>query len=155
MDVNLVLVKKNGGTRNFPLNSTVTVIGRRQDCDLCVPLMVVSRKHCEINQDQGHLRLRDLGSRNGTLVNGEKINEVDLGPGDRIAIGPVDFGVQINGEPADIANDDQSIIAPPKHLEQNESNVVTEAKEFAGLDDVGTLQGHDAVEILNGIGDEN
>ena len=155
MDVNLVLVKKNGSTRNFHLDSTVSVIGRRQDCDLCVPLMVVSRKHCEINQDRGQLRLRDLGSRNGTLVNGEKINEVDLDPGDRITIGPVNFGVQINGEPAELANTDQSMIDEPKHLEENKNNVVTEAREFAGLDDVGTLQGHEAVEILNGMGDEN
>jgi pSer/pThr/pTyr-binding forkhead associated (FHA) protein len=113
MNANLVLFKNNGATKKFALPGTVTVVGRRQECDLCVPLMVVSRKHCEINQDQGLLRVRDLGSRNGTFVNGEKVAETVLNPGDRLQIGPVAFAVQIDGEPAEIVASDSAILHPP------------------------------------------
>ena len=75
MDVNLVLFKKDGMTRSFRLPSTVTVIGRRQESDLCIPLMVVSRRHCELNVEMGRLKIRDLGSRNGTYVNGQRVDQ--------------------------------------------------------------------------------
>jgi pSer/pThr/pTyr-binding forkhead associated (FHA) protein len=95
MDVNLVLLTQDGKRKDFHLPSSVTVIGRRQDCDLCIPLMNVSRRHCEINQDEGKLRLRDLGSRNGTFVNGAKVKESELNDGDQIAIGPLEFKINL------------------------------------------------------------
>jgi len=45
MVVNLVLVSKNGDQKTFPLPSNVTVIGRRRNCDLWIPLDSVSRRH--------------------------------------------------------------------------------------------------------------
>ncbi len=93
--------------------------------------------------------VRDLGSRNGTFLNGQQVSQGYINPGDSLRIGPLDFAVQINGEPTGIGSDDSSILRPPKHLrQQNESHLVSEAKEFAGIDDVGTIQGHDAAEIL-------
>ena len=111
MNVNLVLFQTNGTTKSFHLPSSVTTIGRRQDCDLCIPLMVVSRKHCELNQDQCQLRIRDLGSRNGITVNGNKVEDAQLSPGDRINIGPLSFAVQIDGVPPN----DSEIFRPPKN----------------------------------------
>lgn len=154
MDVNLILFKKDGSTKAFPLSGSVTVVGRRQDCDLCIPLMIVSRRHCEIGQDQGQLVLRDLGSRNGTFLNGQQVSQGYINPGDSLRIGPLDFAVQINGEPADLGSSDESIVRPPKHTRQRKiDNIVTEATEFAGLDDMGTIQGQDAAEILEGLED--
>lgn len=98
MDVNLKLITKDGIEKDFRLPSTVTVIGRRQDCDLCIPLMNVSRRHCEINQDENKLKVRDLGSRNGTFVNGKKIEEAPLNDGDEIIIGHLGFQVAISEE---------------------------------------------------------
>ena len=104
MDVNLVLFKKSGRSKAFSLPCSVTIVGRRQDCDLCIPLQVVSRRHCEFNLDGGRLRLRDLDSRNGTFVNGGRIaDEVDVNPGDKIQIGPLDFIAQIDGNPEDVS----------------------------------------------------
>lgn len=106
MDVNLVLCKKSGRSKAFPLPSTVTVVGRRQDCDLCIPLNIVSRRHCEFNLDEGSLSVRDLESRNGTFVNGEQISdEKILKAGDRVQIGPLNFIAQIDGNPAEITPD--------------------------------------------------
>ncbi|HUT30350.1 MAG TPA: FHA domain-containing protein [Sedimentisphaerales bacterium] len=99
MNVNLVLVKKDGTRRVFPLPSSVTIIGRRADCDLYAPLMSVSKRHCQLNCDKGALRIRDLGSRNGTYLNGKRINEAEIKAGDRIRIGPLTFVFQIDGGP--------------------------------------------------------
>jgi pSer/pThr/pTyr-binding forkhead associated (FHA) protein len=111
MKVNLVLLKVGGNNKAFSLPSTVTIVGRRQDCDLCVPLMVISRRHCALNMDDNELSIRDLGSSNGTFVNGERIDEVDLSPGDKVSIGPLNFVVQIDGVPADIPGD-QPLASP-------------------------------------------
>jgi pSer/pThr/pTyr-binding forkhead associated (FHA) protein len=156
MNANLVLFKKSGEAKTFELPSTVTVVGRRQDCDLCVPLMVVSRRHCELNQDQGQLRLRDLGSRNGTFVNGRRVEETQLKPGDQIQIGPVKFGVQINGQPAELKISDSAIMQPPENLAdfENDSeiqNEILKSESEEDLNDVDTSQSHptEIFDILN------
>lgn len=102
MDVNLVLFKKDGSRKVFPLPSSVTIIGRRRDCDLQIPLMDISKRHCQLNHDEGVLKVRDLGSRNGTFLNGKRINEAVVQPGDYISIGPVTLGLQIDGQPRTI-----------------------------------------------------
>jgi pSer/pThr/pTyr-binding forkhead associated (FHA) protein len=103
MDVNLVLLKENGSRKVFPLPSSVTVIGRRHDCDLCIPHVSVSRRHCQLNRNGGILKIRDLGSRNGTILNGKRVDEAVVQRGDYIEVGPLKFVLQIDGQPKDIA----------------------------------------------------
>jgi pSer/pThr/pTyr-binding forkhead associated (FHA) protein len=150
MKVNLVLFKKNGTTKSFPLPSAVTVIGRRQDCDLCIPLMIISRKHCELNQDQGKLTIRDLGSRNGTFVNGLQIENSRLDAGDRLNIGPLIFAVQIDGVPAD----DSAVLLPTKHFAETEpvSADADEFAEFADADEFAEIDDLDVSEAQAGPG---
>jgi len=102
MDVNLVMFGRDGTRKDFPILNRRTTIGRGRDCDLRVPLLTVSRKHCQLIIDGETLIIRDVASSNGTFVNNKKITEDKLGPGDRIAVGPVIFTVQINGVPEDI-----------------------------------------------------
>jgi pSer/pThr/pTyr-binding forkhead associated (FHA) protein len=102
MDVNLVLFKKDGSQKSFSLPDNTTVIGRRHDCDLCIPLKTVSRRHCQLNQNNETLKIRDLGSRSGTFLNGNKIDETTVKPGDYIRIGPLTFLLQIDGQPEKI-----------------------------------------------------
>lgn len=156
MNANLVLFKKSGEPKTFELPSSVTVIGRRQDCDLCVPLMVISRRHCELNQDQDQLKLRDLGSRNGTFVNGRRVEETQLNPGDEIQIGPVKFGIQINGQPAELIASDSEIMQPPEHMDdaEQENDAEKEKIEDAqddALNEVDMSQSHptEIFDILN------
>lgn len=104
MNVNLVLLKKDGSTKGFTLPSTVTSIGRRQDCDFCIPLSMVSRKHCELNLDRGQITIRDFSSRNGTYLNGQRIEEIRANAGDVLQVGPVKFVIQIDGRPASFEN---------------------------------------------------
>ena len=114
MDANLVLFKKDGSHKNFPLPSDITVIGRRHDCDLCVPLMVVSRRHCQLSQNDEALKIRDLDSRSGTFLNGKRISEATVQAGDYITIGPLTFLLQIGGEPAEIVPPEQHGKTPSK-----------------------------------------
>jgi pSer/pThr/pTyr-binding forkhead associated (FHA) protein len=114
MDVSLVLFKKNGEQKTFPLPSSVTVIGRRHNCDLCIPLMSVSKRHCQLNHDGGTLKIRDLGSRNGTILNGKPIDEAVVKAGDSIGIGPLAFVFQIDGKPKTVARPQQPVRSLPK-----------------------------------------
>ena len=99
MHANLVLFAKNGTQRIFPLSSEITILGRRHDCDLRIPLKLVSRRHCQLSKNDGDLKLRDLGSRCGTFLNGKKVSEGVVNAGDYIKIGPLTFQLQIDGKP--------------------------------------------------------
>src|SRR4051794_40196936 len=101
MQAVLVMFRNDGERRSFSLSREMTVIGRRQDCDLMIPLNEISRKHCRFIRDGDELRIEDLGSSNGTFCNGRRIQEAVLSPGDTVQVGPVTFVVQIDGEPAD------------------------------------------------------
>ncbi len=107
MDVVLVMFKDDE-KREFPLTQKKSILGRRQDCDLRIPTLDVSRRHCEIGpgEKRSDLIVRDLGSSNGTFVNDKRIAETNLHPGDRLTVGPVTFIVQINGEPVKITPHD-------------------------------------------------
>lgn len=152
MKVNLVIFKKNGNKKSFPVPSSVTVLGRRQDCDLCIPIINVSRKHCQLNQDQDKLMVRDLGSRNGTFVNGSEVKEAELQAGDKLAVGPLSFAVQIDGMPSI----DEDPIQTPAHIE--EDAFIEDAQDFAdmtGMEDL-DLQGpsgpgQSTTEVFDGI----
>ena len=99
MEAVLIMFKADGQTRSFPLTRDVTVIGRREDCDLQIPLTEVSRKHCRVVKEGDKLRVEDLGSSNGTFQNGQRVQEAVLKAGDYVQIGPVLFAVQIEGVP--------------------------------------------------------
>jgi predicted component of type VI protein secretion system len=101
MQAVLVMIRSDGERRSFSIARDMTVVGRREDCDLRIPLGEISRKHCRLVRDGEALRLEDLGSSNGTFHNGERIQESILGAGDTIQIGPVVFVLQLDGVPAD------------------------------------------------------
>jgi predicted component of type VI protein secretion system len=95
------MFRADGERRSFSIVRDMTVVGRREDCDLRIPLGEVSRKHCRLIKDGETIRLEDLGSSNGTFHNGERVREATLAPGDTVQIGPVTFMVQVDGVPAD------------------------------------------------------
>ncbi|MDO8302991.1 MAG: FHA domain-containing protein [Sedimentisphaerales bacterium] len=100
MGASLVLVKKDGNRKNFPLATGITLMGRYPNCDLCIPLQEISRRHCQINIHNGLFSLRDLGSSNGTFVNSERIKETPLRPGDHIQVGQITFIFEVNTKTA-------------------------------------------------------
>jgi pSer/pThr/pTyr-binding forkhead associated (FHA) protein len=140
MDINLVLLKKNGSHKLFPLPSSVTVIGRRHSCDLCIPLMSVSRRHCQLNYDDGVLKIRDLDSRNGTYLNGKRIDEAVIQAGDSIKIGPLTFVLQIDGQPQTIAEPDSAARSSSRQDAATEDIVDEQLDNSAELDDLDSLE---------------
>ncbi len=102
MKVCLVMFKEDGTRKEFPVQSEKTIIGRKEDCDLRIPLGEVSRQHAVLMVSNGEVSIRDLGSSNGTYVNNQRVTEQELEAGDHIVIGPVVFTVQIDGVPKDV-----------------------------------------------------
>lgn len=80
-----VLVPVGGGD-NIPLQSPRIVIGRRSSCDIVLTYPNISSQHCELLFIDGYWQVRDLGSRNGIKVNGERCDKKWLHPGDEISI---------------------------------------------------------------------
>lgn len=89
----VVLAGAKEGTE-IPLKRSKFVIGRASDCTLRAGSEAISRHHCAILRGEAGLSIRDLGSRNGTYVNGEKIAaEVTLHGGDTVRVGTLEFRV--------------------------------------------------------------
>ncbi|MFD5711138.1 FHA domain-containing protein [Streptomyces pharetrae] len=75
-----------------PLPTRTVRIGRAADNDLVVDDLVVSRHHAELRiHADGSYEIADLGSHNGTYLNGEPVDSADIGPGDIIGVGHSDF----------------------------------------------------------------
>src|SRR3979411_2826160 len=69
------------------------VVGRKEECDLRLEHKSVSKMHCVIVKTDGLLLLRDLGSTNGTRVNGQRIRRAALLPNDQVSIANYKFRV--------------------------------------------------------------
>lgn len=91
------LVVEKGGRRRqtYQMQAEELIIGRRKGCGLRIPAASVSRQHCRLYEDDGFLMVEDLGSSNGTILNGEVIAGVEIArPGDRLQVGSVIFIVE-------------------------------------------------------------
>lgn len=76
------------------------LVGAERDCDLRPASPLLSRHHCVFKKDEYSLRIRDLGSTNGTFVNGRRIfREAILKPGDEVAIADVTMQVFLPRSP--------------------------------------------------------
>ena len=75
-------------------------IGRAADSEVSLRDARVSRQHARVHARDGHLVLTDLGSTNGTRVNGQRITEVVLGDGDRILVGDTELIVATDAQDA-------------------------------------------------------
>jgi Nif-specific regulatory protein len=87
----LVAVAGPSAPFTFPLKPGATVIGHGENCDVVVTDHYVSRRHCLVEVGPREAVVRDLGSKNGTLLNGLPISESRLQPSDRITIGTTEL----------------------------------------------------------------
>ncbi len=92
---NVRLVSADG--RTYPLAIGSTVIGRGDQANLRLPDVGISRRHARLDFDGGQVVLTDLGSTNGTMVNGQRISAVALNPGDMIQIGTTTLTFRVDG----------------------------------------------------------
>jgi len=86
-EASLVLLENERPARTFRLRGGVTTIGRLPECEVQLSDPGTSRRHAQIRHQDGAWLLADLGSTNGTLVNGAVVQSHVLQEGDRITIG--------------------------------------------------------------------
>ena len=77
-------------SKMFPVGGPV-VIGRAPECDISVPADEISRRHALVKPTPDGLSVEDLGSSNGTYVNGKRVQQGFLGPGDELRLDAVRF----------------------------------------------------------------
>ena len=74
---------------------SIKTVGRTARADFIVDAALISRLHCRLTADRSdQLIVEDLGSTNGTIVNGKKVDRIILRAGDKLTIGRVEFEVQ-------------------------------------------------------------
>jgi Nif-specific regulatory protein len=107
----LTIKTGNRAGTNFTLDPAGdTLLGRGTDCHITVPDPMCSRVHAIISYEDDGWIVRDQQSRNGTLVNGQKIDrEAALGDGHTLQIGSYAFDFHLSEEPATAATDDVSL----------------------------------------------
>jgi pSer/pThr/pTyr-binding forkhead associated (FHA) protein len=97
------LVSADGGP-SIDLTKDMTLFGRDEDCDVRLDHKSISKLHCVIVKTDGVLLLRDLGSTNGTRVNGQRVRRAALLPNDTLSIAnlkyTVKFGIELENEDA-------------------------------------------------------
>ncbi len=75
-------------------SGSAKTVGRTSQADFMVDAALVSRLHCKLTANRGgDLEVEDLGSTNGTLVNGQRVERGPLMPGDTLSIGRLEFSV--------------------------------------------------------------
>lgn len=86
------------GKRTHPLDDSMMVIGRSKEADLRIDHPSVSSRHCQISRVNQYFALHDLGSKNGTRVNGSRVAQAYLSPGDLVQVGEVVFRFESDGD---------------------------------------------------------
>ncbi len=83
------------GDPPIPITRDVTVVGRREFCDVQIAHPSLSKRHCVLVRTDGLLMVRDLATTNGTKVNGQRILWAALLPNDRITLGAIKLRVYL------------------------------------------------------------
>jgi len=96
MDVKLVVLEGKNAGQKVPVPGGKFFIGRGADCQLRPQSDQVSRHHAVILAEDGFVAVRDLGSRGGTFVNGQRVKtEQELKNGDQLRLGPLNFELEL------------------------------------------------------------
>lgn len=99
MDLRLLVVQGKPEGKEIPVRVPRFIIGRSVECQLRPNSELISRHHCQISVNGDQVSIMDLGSSNGTIVNGERITEeVPIGDGDLVQVGPLGFQVLLSHE---------------------------------------------------------
>ncbi len=97
MEVTLVVLEGAAGDRQLTVGLPV-VLGRSRAVGLRLRDPTISRRHCEVFEVDGLAMVRDLGSLNGTRVDGRRIEQSPIRPGQRLSLGAVTFRVDYQYE---------------------------------------------------------
>ena len=87
LDYQYFFVPEDAPTARQRLKKEATVVGREGSCDLCLKSFQVSRRHCLLEVTDRGLLVKDLGSTNGTYINGISLKDGYINAGDRLGLG--------------------------------------------------------------------
>ena len=96
-----------GGGDPIPLLKKGLLIGRRESCDIVLRFSNVSAHHCQLTVNAGYWHVRDLQSRNGVKVNGVRVTDKRVDPGDILSIAKHKY--EVNYSPIDLG-----AVGPPR-----------------------------------------
>jgi hypothetical protein len=100
MQVRLKILQGSHAGKEVKIPTPKCVIGRGDDCHLRPQAEAISRRHCVIMTTENEVVVRDLNSRNGTYVNGDRVEEeAVLLAGDILRVGPLEFETLIDQSP--------------------------------------------------------
>jgi len=101
-----------GGGDPIPLLKPTLIVGRRESSDIVLRFPNVSGSHCELSLTDGYWLVKDLGSSNGTKVNGTRVTEGRLSPGDKVSFGRHEY--EVCYDPAATGAGDVSAYSTPQ-----------------------------------------
>ena len=128
------LIPLDGGPP-VEIRHDLTVVGRQENCDLRLDHKSVSKLHCVIVKTDGLLLLRDLGSTNGTRVNGQRVRRAALLPNDQVFIASYKFKVYLGPDEPSAPPDERT-----QHMDAKElADRLGKAKPADDEDDDGPL----------------
>jgi pSer/pThr/pTyr-binding forkhead associated (FHA) protein len=122
------LLPLDGGSP-IDITKDLIVVGRKEDCDLRLEHKSVSKVHCVLVKTDGLLLLRDLGSTNGTRVNGTRVRRAALLPNDQLSIAHYKFRVYLGPDVAEEVHAEEHT----QHLNSHE--VADLLRQARGRDD--------------------
>lgn len=109
MITKLIVANGKSAGRAILIKRNTLLIGRAEECDVRPLSEDVSRRHCAVHVGPADVWVEDLGSRNGTFVNGEKISgKVKVASGDLLRVGALEVRISCT-EPAVAAESDQDV----------------------------------------------
>ena len=94
MEYRAALIPMQGGAP-VEVTKDVIVVGRQPECDLCLDHKGISKLHCILVKTDGLIVLRDLGSTNGTRVNGTRVRRAALLPNDKVSFASFHYKVHL------------------------------------------------------------
>jgi pSer/pThr/pTyr-binding forkhead associated (FHA) protein len=109
----LVVLTQSLAGRSHELAAELTTVGRVEDNAFQIAEPSVSSRHCEILLRGSDIVIKDLNSTNGTFINGEKITEAVLKPGQILKLGNVELKLDVPGAPAAPAPAPSTAAPPP------------------------------------------
>lgn len=110
---NITVIFNNETVTRRELDKPVCVIGRTEDCDLQIDNLGISRNHARILCTDGAYFVEDMNSSNGTFVNGQRVQRVQLNEGDEIVIGKyvINFSLASSARAASASANKQTVSA--------------------------------------------
>ncbi|WP_169976729.1 FHA domain-containing protein [Tautonia rosea] len=128
----LGLMKPLGGGDPIPLKKKEMTVGRRPSSDIRLDFENISGRHCVLSFINGTWHVRDLGSTNGTKINGQKLNRVQgIMPDDELAIANHLFHIEY--EPAAPLMDSQHFLEEEEAIKEGDTHKPTSLMELAGF----------------------